>query len=127
VSGSDITAWLALALIPLTAAIGRAIRRWGSGAFALRMRPHYVLGYLALLGALYHTMGAMSATGGANSNGLWFASLATLGLGAQALLGTNLQAPGTYRRPLRRWHMILFWLTAALALAHVVLNGPFLS
>lgn len=126
-SGSDIAAWTALALIPLTAAIGWAIRRWGSGAFAVRMRPHYVLGYIALLGALYHTMGAMSATGGANSNGLMFAGLATLGLGVQAFLGTNLQAPGTYRRPLRRWHAALFWLTAALALAHVFLNAPFLS
>ncbi len=126
-SGSDIAAWFALALIPLTAAIAWALRRWGSGAFALRMRPHYFLGYLALFGALYHTMAAMTSTSGANANGLWFAGLATLGLGMQAFLGTNLQSPGVYRRPLRRWHTTLFWLTAAFALAHIVLNGPFVS
>lgn len=66
---------------------------------------------------------SMPNMGGANANGLWCATLATFGLGLQAFVGTNLQAPGAYRPVLRRWHTTLFWTIAIAAAAHVALNG----
>ena len=125
-SVSDLAAWVALALIPFAAIIAWFLRRWGSGAFSIRMRPHFVLGYIALACALLHMVLSMPAAPAANGDGIWFAGLATGGLGLQAFLGTNLQSPGIYRKPLRRWHTLLFWLCAVFVLLHVVLNAPFL-
>ena len=122
-SVSDASAWTSLALIPATAAAGWVLRRWAAGAFSVRLRPHFVLGYIALLAALIHTMLAMPATGAENVAGMWFAALAVSGLVIQSFLGLNLQSPGVYRRPLHRWHTALFWGTAMLALMHVVLNA----
>jgi hypothetical protein len=101
------------------------LRAWGSGAFTIRFRPHFVLGYVALAGALVHVVLSMPAASAAGADGIRFATIATVGLGAQAFIGTNLQSPGTYRRPLRRWHTALFWVIAACALLHIALNGPF--
>jgi Ni,Fe-hydrogenase I cytochrome b subunit len=99
------------------------LRRWAKGAFAIRLRPHYVLGYVALGCAAFHMMLAMPGTSGANGNGLWSASFATIGLGLQAFVGTNLQSPGSYRLILRRYHTALFWAIAFFSVVHVVLNG----
>jgi hypothetical protein len=114
--------WVALALIPLTATAGWLTRRVLRGPVRYRMRPHYLLGYAALGFALVHLSFSMGAMPGADSAGIWLATLAIFGLGGQALLGSNLQSPGDYRRPLRRWHLVTFVAVAVLAGGHVLLN-----
>lgn len=114
--------WLALALIPIVAVAGWVFRRLARGPFRWRMRPHYILGYVALGFALLHFALATGASAGANTTGIWLAALALLGLGWQALLGSNLQSPGDYRAPLRRWHLVTFVAVAILAAGHVLLD-----
>lgn len=120
---SDIAAWLATALVPATAAAGWLLRRLGAGAFVLRMRPHFALGYAALLFASIHLALSMGNAGSASRAGLWCAALALAGIGLQTFSGTNLQSPGAYRVVLRRWHTVLFWIVAALVVGHVLLNA----
>ena len=91
------TGWLALALLPIVAALGWVLRRYVKRAFAARMRVHYALGYAALGIATIHVFASASSMGGTSSAGIWLATLALLGLGWQALLGSNLQSPGSYR------------------------------
>ena len=114
--------WLALALIPIVAVAGWVFRRLRKGPFRWRMRPHYVLGYAALGFALLHFSLSMGASSGANATGLWLAVLALLGLGWQALIGSNLQSPGDYRPLLRRWHLVTFAAVAVFAVGHVLLD-----
>jgi hypothetical protein len=120
---SDVAAWLATALTPATAGAGWLLRRWGSGSFVLRMRPHFVLGYGVFGLALIHVGLSIGNAGSASAAGIWCASLAFVGLGLQTFSGTNLQSPGAYRLVLRRWHMALFWSVAVLVLIHVLLNA----
>ncbi|MGC1380372.1 MAG: hypothetical protein WA814_05040 [Candidatus Baltobacteraceae bacterium] len=117
-----VAGWIALALIPLAAAGGWITRRFVKGAFRSRMRPHYFLGYAALVLTLVHLATSMGSMGGANSTGIWLATFALLGLGWQALIGTNLQSPGGYRIVLRRWHLVTFVAVAIFAVGHVALN-----
>jgi hypothetical protein len=114
--------WLALALIPIVAGAGWILRRFVGGSFRLRMRPHYILGYATFGFALVHLSLSMRATAGADPNGLWLATLALLGLGWQALIGSNLQSPGDYRPLLRRWHLVTFVAVMIFAAGHVMLN-----
>ena len=114
--------WIALALVPLTAAAGWLLRRLRAGSFVRRMRPHYVLGYLALAFAFVHLWFSMGGMAGADSLGIWLATFALVALGCQAIVGSNLQSPGDYRRPLRRWHIGIFASVLVLALGHVLLN-----
>ncbi|MEO9169698.1 MAG: hypothetical protein ABI282_11325 [Candidatus Baltobacteraceae bacterium] len=123
---STITAWAALALVPITALLGLLLRRLRAGTFIRRMRPHFVLGYAALVLALVHVGASMGAMGGANGTGIWLALIALLGLGLQAFTGTNLQSPGSYRTLLRRWHVVLFAAVLVFALGHILLNAAFL-
>ncbi len=89
--------WIALGLIPLAASLGWILRRFVRGRFTVRMRPHYVSGYGAVVLAVVHLSSSMGGMGGANATGIWLATLATLALGLQSLIGTNLQSPGLYR------------------------------
>jgi hypothetical protein len=114
--------WLAFALIPLGACAGLVTRRLLKGSFRLRMRPHYVIGYAALSAALLHVAMEMRGIDGSNGLGLRFAMLALLGLALQALIGSNLQSPGDYRKLLRRWHLAAFAAVTLFALGHVALN-----
>ena len=115
--------WIAFALIPLAASSGWVLRRIG-GRYALRMRPHYVVGYGAAALAAAHAWASAGTMGGADARGIWIATIAVLELLAQTFLGVSLQAPGVYRVPLRRWHGVTFFAVLALAAVHVVLNGP---
>jgi Ni,Fe-hydrogenase I cytochrome b subunit len=122
VSGPDVAAWLATVLLGATAAIGLVLRRRAAGTFARRMRPHFVLGYAVFGLALVHV--ALS-TGGMHllsRADLWIATFALFGVLVQTFVGLSLQAPGAYRRPLRRWHVATFWTVSALVTAHVVLT-----
>ena len=100
--------WLSLSLVPVVAALGWVLRRYVKRAFAARMRLHYVLGYAALGVATIHVFASMPSMGGTSSTGIWLATLALLGLIWQALLGSNLQSPGSYRTTLRGWHVVTF-------------------
>lgn len=121
-SASDLVAWGAVAAVPLNAVAGLFLRRWGRGRFIIRMRPHFVLGYATLAIAATHIVLVMGHMASANPTGIWFATLAFGVLGVQAFLGTNLQSPGAYRVPLRRWHVILFWTITLLIAGHLLLD-----
>ena len=121
---SDLAAWAALVLLLFTAALGWILRRLGRGSFIARMRPHMWLGYAVLVLAFVHMSLSTSGMAGANTNGIWFATFALLGLGVQAFIGASLQSPGVYRAPLRRWHLYVFVLVLGLLFGHVLFNGP---
>jgi hypothetical protein len=114
--------WTAFALVPVAAVAGVVMRRFLRGRLVIRMRPHYVIGYAALGFAVVHVSLSMGGMAGADATGIWMASAALLGLCWQALLGTNLQSPGDYRRPLRRWHLVTFAAVLVLAGGHVMLD-----
>jgi hypothetical protein len=114
--------WLAFGLVPLGAALGWITRRLSAGPLRTRMRPHYVAGYAALGFALVHVGTSMGSMAGADATGVWLATLALLGLIWQALLGSNLQSPGYYRKPLRRWHLVTFAAVVLFAGGHVLIN-----
>ena len=121
---SALSGWFAFGLIPLGALSGFVLRRVRRGRFALRMRPHYVLGYCAAGLAAAHAWAAAGGVAGADGAGIWFATCASAAMLLQLFCGVSLQAPGAYRGGLRRWHVITFWVVAALVTAHVVRNGP---
>lgn len=121
-SASDGAAWIAVMLFSLTAPAGWALRRFGHGRFALRMRPHYVLGYAVFAGACVHTalsMGATQAIGALNTRIALFALMA---IALEVFVGLSLQAPGAYRQPLRRWHTAVFLSMTVLIATHIVLT-----
>jgi hypothetical protein len=122
VNPSALVAWSAVLAVPLNAAAGWLLRRRGRGSFVVRMRPHYVLGYAALVLAALHIALVGKSMGAANAAGIWLATFAMGGLALQAFVGTNLQSPGAYRTLLRRWHLVLFFAIALLILGHVVLD-----
>lgn len=117
-----VTGWMALAAIPLAALAGWILRRFARGRFGTRMRPHYVVGYAALALAVLHLSFSMGAMAGADSTGIWLATIALFGLGWQALVGSNLQSPGGYRAVLRRWHLGTFAAVVLFAIGHAMLN-----
>ena len=122
-----LSGWIALLLVPLTGIVAWVLHRFVRGGFVRRMRPHFVLGYAALAVAFVHMWTSMGGMQGANTTGIWLGTLALLALGLQALIGANLQSPGAYRLPLRRWHLLTFAAVAAFALGHVAFNSPLAS
>lgn len=123
-SFSAISGWIALVLIPVTALAAWILRRYSRGKFAVRMRPHFVLGYAALAFAALHLSTSIRESSSGSAAGLWFATLAFAGMAIQSFLGTNLQSPGMFRKPLRRWHVALFAAVLILTGAHALLSGP---
>ena len=120
---SALSGWIACALVALAAPSGWVLRRFARGRYAVRMRPHYLLGYGAAALAGAHAWTSAGGMAGADALGVW---LATFGFGAmlvQTFLGVSLQSPGAYRAGLRRWHVLTFAAVAVLVVAHVVLNG----
>jgi len=89
------------------------------------MRPHFAIGYAALAVTLIHAWFSTAAMRGADSTGIWLATFALLALILQTLVGSNLQSPGAYRAPLRKWHLLLFAIVLGLAIGHVALNAAF--
>lgn len=118
----DAIAWLATGLYPATAAAGVVFRRLFSGALARRLRPHFILGYVVLGLGLVHAGFAMPAMGSLNATSAWLATTAIAGLGVQTFLGMSLQAPGVYRTPLRRWHLVTMCAAGAAIAGHVALT-----
>jgi hypothetical protein len=118
----DAAAWVATALFPSTAAAGVVLRRFVGGAFSVRLRPHFILGYAVFGAALAHTMLAMGAMHTLSAVDIWLATLALAGLALQAFLGASLQAPGMYRVALRRWHLATTWSVALFIAGHVMLT-----
>lgn len=121
-NAGDAAAWIATALFPSTGAAGFVLRRFGTGAFARRLRAHFVLGYAVFGLALAHTALASAGMHTLSVTDLWLASLALAGLALQVFLGASLQAPGTYRVILRRCHLATTWGVALLIAGHVMLT-----
>ena len=119
--------WAAIAAIPLAAALGAVLRRATFARLALRMRPHYMVGYGSLAPAVAHVVTAGRSMGSADATGIWIGSLALLVLILQAFVGASLQAPGAYRALLRRWHAVAFWSALVFALVHTALDAPYLA
>jgi cytochrome b561 len=122
--GSSATGWLAIALVIGAAALAIVLRRLrNSPPLVRRMRPHYVLGYAALVFAVLHVYFAMGSMRGEDPNGLWAATAALFALGAQTFVGASLQDPGGYRRALRAWHIGILTTLVVLIVWHVMANG----
>jgi len=119
---SSIAGWIALAFLLLTALAGLILRRVARGSFIRRMRPHFIIGYATLIFAVVHRALSSGGMAGANVNGIWLATFATAGIGAQAFSGASLQDPGAYRMPLRKWHVRLFWAVLVFSVLHISLN-----
>lgn len=119
---SDVTAWFATALFPSTAMAGLVLRRFLTGAFAIRLRPHFILGYAVLALAVMHTFVAMPNARALSGTDLRLAALALFGLGLQTFVGMSLQAPGLYRGALRRWHVATTVAVAGLIAGHILLT-----
>lgn len=118
----DAAGWLATVLFPSTAAAGVLLRRFVGGAFTIRLRPHFALGYAVFGAALLHTMLAMRTMRALSTVDIWLATIALAGLAVQAFLGASLQAPGAYRTVLRRCHLATTWSVALLIAGHVMLS-----
>ncbi len=118
--------WSAIVALPGSAYAALLLRKRRGRTFLARMRPHFVLGYGALATGTVHAVASVGAMAAARSVGIWIGTAALVGLGVQAFLGASLQAPGDYRRLLRRLHAITFWGVLALSGAHVVLDSPYL-
>lgn len=121
-SASDLGAWFATALYPATGVAGCVFRRFVSGPFVARLRPHYYLGYVVLALGIGHTLLSLGNVPSIGSLDTWIAIWALVGLGLQTFIGLSLQAPGGYRQPLRRWHLIATFAVFVLILGHVVLS-----
>lgn len=120
--------WGALVAIPLAAVLGAILRRMKKGVrLGLRMRPHVAIGYAVSASAVVHVATAARASSSSDPAGIWIGAAALLALMLQTFVGASLQAPGAYRRPLLRWHMVAFWSALGLALAHVALDAPYLQ
>ena len=125
--GSALSGWFALACIPLAALVGWFLRRKHGGArMVVRLRPHYVVGYGALVAGLVHASFAMGSLSGATAVGIRFAVLALIAIAVQTFVGASLQDPGLYRRPLKAIHIAMLAAALVLSLAHAVLNGVLL-
>lgn len=122
--GSSVAGWLAIALVIAAAIVAVTLRRLrNTPSLVLRMRPHYVLGYAALVLAVLHVYFAMGSMRGADSGGVWAATAALFALGAQTFVGASLQDPGAYRRRLRAWHIGILATLAVLLVWHITANG----
>jgi uncharacterized membrane protein YadS len=121
-SGGDVAAWGASALFPVTGIAGWILRRFLSGAYVRRLRPHFVLGYAVLSLAALHAAIAMGNMRVMSSTDAWLALMALVGLALQTFLGLNLQAPGIYRPTLRRWHLATMWSVGLLVAGHILLT-----
>lgn len=123
-----ISGWVALACIPVAALAGLFFRRLRDAPrMVVRMRPHFVIGYAALIAGLVHASFAMGSASGALGAGIRFAVLALIVIAVQAFIGASLQDPGRFRRPLRGMHIALFALGLVLAFAHAMLNSVLLT
>ena len=121
---SSVTGWLAIALVLAAATLAIILRRLRTTPpLVRRMRPHYVLGYAALIFAVLHVYFAMGSMRGEDPNGLCAATGALFALGAQTFVGASLQDPGGYRRTLRAWHIGILATLVALLVWHITANG----
>ncbi len=121
---SSLAGWLAIVLVVLAAAVAVILRRLRTTPpLVRRMRPHFILGYAALVFAVLHVYFAMGSMRGEDAGGLWAATAALFALGAQTFVGASLQEPGGYRRQLRAWHIGILATLVVLLVWHVTANG----
>jgi hypothetical protein len=116
------TGWIAVFLLGIASALPFLLR-WIRATGPNGMRVHYLLGFAIPAFALIHTSFTMMRMRGLDQTGLWFATLALVGLFVQMSLGIELRAPpwGQPRR-LRRLHLVMMIAASCLIAGHVVLN-----
>ena len=113
-------------LIIAAIAIGITLRRFKNAPPILqRMRPHFWLGYGALIVAVLHMFATFPMMGHVSNRGLDYATIALVALAAQTVVGMTLRS-GTMRRAMRVIHLTLIAILAFTVALHVVLNGSVL-
>jgi len=116
------TGWIAVFLLGVASALPFLLR-WMRATGANGMRVHYVLGFAVPAFALIHSSFTMMRMRGLDRTGLWFATLALVGLFVQMSLGIELRAPPWGQpRHLRRSHLAMMIAASGLVAGHVVLN-----
>ena len=116
------TGWIAVLLLA-AASVLPFVLRWLRVKGANGMRAHYFLGFAIPALALVHSSFTMMRMRGLDTTGIWFATIALVGLFVQMSLGIELRAPpwGKPRR-LRRWHLVMMLATSGFIAGHIVLN-----
>jgi hypothetical protein len=123
-AASAISGWSAILSAIAAATFGIILRRMRHApAIVRRMRPHFLLGYLALSFSLAHVVFAMGLMRETSTTGLRFASAALIALCAQTFIGASLADPGGYRGTLRAWHYAIIAILVVTIAAHVIANG----
>jgi len=119
---SATTGWIAVFLLGVASALPFLLRRMRTTG-RNGMRAHYLLGFAIPAFALIHSFFTMMRMRGLDQTGLWFATLALVGLFVQMSLGIELRAPPWGQpRGLRRWHLVMMIAASGLVAGHVVLN-----
>jgi hypothetical protein len=121
---SDVFGWLSFVAIVAAAVVGIALRRARHPPEMLvRMRPHFVLGYIALASALAHLAALWRYLKVDDSLDLKFAIAALVALAAQTLVGFALSRRIRNRRFVRAWHISTTAVLCLATLAHVMAGG----
>jgi hypothetical protein len=116
------TGWIAVLLLAAASALPFLLR-WLRVKGANGMRVHYLLGFAIPAAALIHSSFTMMRMRGLDMTGIWFATIALVGLFVQMSLGIELRAPPWGKpRGLRRWHLVMMLATSGFIAGHIVLN-----
>ncbi len=115
--------WGALAAIGAAALAGRLLGRQRARAVRGGLGLHETVAIVALVLTVAHLSTSAGAMGRTNATGVWFATGGLCAILLQLVLGVTIVKPGPGYRALFITHRVTFGLIAALALAHVVLNG----
>ena len=116
------TGWIAVLLLAV-ASVLPFILRWLRAKGQNGMRVHYLLGFAIPAVALIHSSLTMMRMRGLDMTGIWFATIALVGLFVQMSLGIELRAPPWGKpRGLRRWHLVTMLATSGFIAGHIVLN-----
>ena len=114
--------WIAVLLLA-GASLLPFFLRWIRARGAKAMRAHYLLGFAIPMLALLHSSLTMTRMRGLDVTGIWFATVALVGLFIQMSLGIELRAPPWGQpRSLRRWHLVVMLATSAFVAGHIALN-----
>lgn len=116
------TGWIAVLLLAVASALPLLLRRLRARG-PNGMRAHYLLGFAIPALVLMHSSLVMTRMRGTDVTGIWFATVALVGLFVQMSLGIELRAPPWGKpRGLRRWHLVVMLATSGFIAGHIALN-----
>jgi hypothetical protein len=116
------TGWIAVLLLAV-ASVLPFLLRWLKSRGPGGMRAHYLLGFAIPALAMMHASLVMPRMRGLDMTGIWFATIALVGLFVQMSLGIELRAPPWGKpRGLRRWHLVMMLATSGFIAGHIALN-----